>query len=147
MEQTANLVLSEFLLKTFNDILAVEEYEIKKGPFSNLSISEIHTIAAMGMYKPRTMSEVAADLDVTVGTLTAAINNLVKKGCVERERDEDDRRVVKIQLTKKGKLAYRFHEKFHLDMVKETISGLPDMENVLLDSLRKLYDHFIKIYK
>ncbi|ADY57307.1 transcriptional regulator, MarR family [Syntrophobotulus glycolicus DSM 8271] len=147
MEQTANLVLSEFLLKTFNDILAVEEYEIKKGPFSNLSISEIHTIAAMGMYKPRTMSEVAADLNVTVGTLTAAINNLVKKGCVERKRDEDDRRVVKIQLTKKGKLAYRIHEKFHLEMVKETTKGLPDRENILLDSLRKLYDHFIKTYK
>src|SRR3712207_8640353 len=80
------------------------------------------------MYKPRTMSEVAGDLGITVGTLTTAINNLVKKEYVERQKDEKDRRVVKIVLTKKGKLAYRVHEKFHSDMIKATIEGLTDEE-------------------
>ena len=43
----------------------------------------------------KTSSEVAKELSITVGTLTVAINNLVKKGYVERLRSEDDRRVVK----------------------------------------------------
>ncbi len=138
MERSFSNVLHELLVRTFNNILAVEEYEIKKGPINNLTISEIHTIEAIGMYRPRTMSQVAADLYITVGALTSTINNLVKKGYVIRERDDTDRRIVNIRLTKEGKIAYRIHEKFHLDMVKQTMKGLSEKENILVDSLQKL---------
>jgi len=132
-------VLNELLVELFKDILEIEQKALNEGRFSDLSITEIHTIEAIGMYKPRTMSEVANELDITVGTLTTAINNLVKKEYVERKRIEEDRRVVLIQLTKKGKLAYRVHEQFHLDMIKETIGGLTEQEeDVLISSLEKL---------
>ena len=99
------------------------------------------------MYKPRTMTEVACDLSITLGTLTAAINNLVKKGYVERKKSEADRRIVNIQLTKKGKLAYRVHEKFHTDMVKATIEGLKEEEEeILVKSLEKLNEFFKSKY-
>jgi len=89
------------------------------------------------------MSEVAASLGITIGTLSVAINNLVKKDYVERKRTDIDRRVVNIQLTKRGKLAYRIHEKFHSDMIKATIDGLTDEENVILvKSLAQLNDFF-----
>lgn len=143
MVRSVSSVLNELLVKTFNDILAVEEYELRKGPLANLSISEIHTIEMIGMYDFRTMSQVAADLNITMGALTSAINNLVKKGYVIRERDEKDRRIVKIGLTRRGKLAYRIHEKFHLDMVKKTLEGLAGKEKILVDSLRKL-NEFLK---
>nr|WP_272509093.1 MarR family transcriptional regulator [Clostridium ganghwense] len=116
----------------FNDLLIIEQTALQSGKLSDLSVTEIHTIENIGMYVPRTMSEVAADLGITVGTLTTAIHNLVKKGYVERKRDDKDRRVVKITLTKKGKLAYRVHEKFHSDMVKEAIEGLTQEEEELL---------------
>ncbi|NLI92300.1 MAG: MarR family transcriptional regulator [Peptococcaceae bacterium] len=138
MERSFNSELSELLVRTFNDILAVEEYEIKKGPLNNLTISEIHTIEAIGMYRPRTMSQVAADLGITVGALTSTINHLVQKGYVHRERDMADRRIVNIRLTKEGKIAFRIHEKFHLDMVRQVLKGLTEKENILIESLRKL---------
>ncbi|MGI6448833.1 MAG: MarR family winged helix-turn-helix transcriptional regulator, partial [Desulfitobacteriia bacterium] len=128
MERSVSSVLSELLVRTFNDILAVEEHEIRQGHFKNLSIAEIHTIEAIGMYQARTMSQVAADLGITVGALTASINNLVRKGYVSRERDEADRRFVNIRLTREGKLAFRIHEKFHLDMVKKALDGLAEKE-------------------
>ena len=132
-------VLNELLVELFKDILEIEQKALQEGRFNDLSITEIHTIEAIGMYKPRTMSEVANQLDITVGTLTTAINNLVKKEYVERKRIEEDRRVVLIQLTKKGKLAHRVHEQFHLDMIKATIEGLTDHEeDVLISSLEKL---------
>ena len=72
-----------------------------------------------------------------------AINNLVKKGYVERNRTDIDRRVVNIGLTKRGKLAYRIHEKFHSDMIKATIKGLTDEQNgILVKSLAQLNDFF-----
>lgn len=89
------------MVDIFNDILTIEETALKKGAFSDLSVKEMHTIEAIGMYQPRTMTEVAQDLKITVGTLTTAINRLVKKGYVERNRIEDDRRIVQVQLTKK----------------------------------------------
>lgn len=136
-------VLNELLVDTFNDILEIEQRALQSGVFSEISITEIHTIEAIGMYKPRTMTEVAGDLKITLGTLTTAINNLVKKGCVERTRSEADRRIVNIQLTKKGKLAYRVHQKFHTDMVKATIGGLTEEEErILIKSLEKLNEFF-----
>lgn len=136
-------IINELLVDLFNDILVIEQNAIKDGNFSDISITEVHTIEAIGMYSSRTMSEVAQQLDITVGTLTIAINNLVKKGYVERERSEIDRRVVLIQLTRKGKLVYRIHEKFHSDMIKATIAGLSDdEEQVLVDSLEKLSNFF-----
>ena len=147
MDKNIKTILNELLVSTFNEILTIEQTALKSGKLNDLSVTEIHTIEAIGMYKPRTMSEVAGDLGITVGTLTTAINNLVKKEYVERQKDENDRRVVKIVLTKKGKLAYRVHEKFHSDMIKATIEGLTDEEEVLLtDALGKLNDFFKNNY-
>ena len=146
MSKTIN-VLNELLVELFGDILIIEQNALKEGKFSDLSITEMHTIEAIGMYSERTMTEVAQDLDITVGTLTTAINNLVKKEYVDRKRDEVDRRVVKICLTRKGKLAYRVHEKFHADMIKETILGLEkEEEEILIKSLEKLNKFFKEKY-
>lgn len=143
MNKSIKDVVNELLVDIFNDILTIEQTALKSGKLNDLSVTEIHTIETMGMYIPRTMSEVAADLGITVGTLTTAINNLVKKGYVERKKDDKDRRVVKITLTKKGKLAYRVHEKFHSDMVKATIKGLSEEEEKLLAcALGKLNEFF-----
>ncbi|NLJ88020.1 MAG: MarR family transcriptional regulator [Epulopiscium sp.] len=141
-------VLNHLMVDIFNDILTIEETSLKKGMFSDLSVKEMHTIEAIGMYHPRTMSEVAQDLKITVGTLTTAINRLVKKGYVERNRIEDDRRIVQIQLTKKGKLAYRIHEKFHTDMIKAMLDGLEtEEEDILVKSLSQLSKYLKDKYK
>lgn len=142
-----NKILNELLVEIFNDILQIEEQTLKNGSLSDLSVTEIHTIEAIGMYTERTMSEVAQDLKITVGTLTTAINKLIKKEYVERKRIEEDRRVVLIHLTKKGKLAFRLHEKFHNDMIRATIDGLSDEEEiVLVASLERLNNFFKSKY-
>ncbi|ERI92188.1 transcriptional regulator, MarR family [Clostridiales bacterium oral taxon 876 str. F0540] len=140
-------VVNELLVDIFNDILVIEQRALSEGEFKDLSITEMHTVDAIGMYEARSMSEVASDLKITVGTLTTAINNLVKKGYVERKRIEEDRRVVLVQLTKRGKLAYRIHDKFHRDMVRATVEGLSEeQEQVLVGSLEKLNNFFKSKY-
>ena len=140
-------VLNELVVYIFNDILEIEQRALQAGSFNDISVTEIHTIQAIGMYKTRTMTEVSSDLNITLGTLTAAISNLVKKGYVERKRSESDRRIVNIALTKQGKLAYRVHEKFHTDMVKATIEGLTEEEEVILvKSLENLNEFFKSKY-
>lgn len=141
------IVINDLLVDTFNDILTIEQEALKSGALNDLSVTEIHTIQAIGMYELKNMSEIASDLSITVGTLTMAINNLVKKKYAERVRSEEDRRVVQVRLTKRGKVAYRLHEKFHKDMVNATVEGLsPDEEKVLISSLEKLNNFFKERY-
>ena len=141
-------VLNRLLVQLYGDILKIEEKSLQEGEFSDLSVTEIHIIEAIGINECRTMSEIAYDLSITVGTLTTAINKLIKKEYVERKRIEEDRRVVLISLTKKGKLAYRLHEKFHKDMVNTAIDGLSEeQEEVLIYSLTELNTFFRKKYE
>lgn len=123
MDKSTKLI-NELLVQLFNDVLQIEEQSLKNGVLSDLSITEIHTIESIGMYSERTMSEVAQKLKITVSTLTTAINKLIKKGYVERNRIETDRRVVLIKLTRKGKLAFRIHQRFHGEMINNAIEGL-----------------------
>ncbi|MDP4177551.1 MAG: MarR family transcriptional regulator [Bacillota bacterium] len=142
MENSINAI-NELLVGIFNDILEIEQNSLNAGMLNELSVTEIHTIDAIGVNSARTMSEVASDLNITIGTLTTAITNLVKKGYVDRKRTEEDRRLVLIQLSMKGKLAFRIHRKFHRDMVKETINGLSEIEEkVLVSALKKLSTFF-----
>ncbi len=93
--------INKLLVEVYDDIGKIEQESLKQGEFKDLSISEIHTIEAIGLYEEKTMSEVAARLEITTGTLTTAIDKLIKKGYVERNRSETDRRIVNIKLTKR----------------------------------------------
>lgn len=144
----ATMMINELLVQLFNDVLQIEEKSLKEGILSDISITEIHTLEAIGMYSERTMSEVAQKLKITVSTLTTAINKLINKGYVERKRIEEDRRVVLIKLTKRGKLAYRLHMRFHREMIGNAIEGLSlEEEEILLSSLNKINEFFKEKYK
>lgn len=139
--------INKMLVEVYDDVNHIEEYSIKQGAFSDLSITEIHTIEAVGLYSSKTMSEIAAELEITMGTLTTAVDKLIKKEYLERSRSSTDRRIVNVNLTKKGKLAYRIHEKFHLDMVKVIMDDFTAQEEeTLLKALGKLNRHLKDIY-
>ncbi|NMF04807.1 MarR family winged helix-turn-helix transcriptional regulator [Clostridium beijerinckii] len=147
MDKSTKLI-NELLVQLFNDVLQIEEQSLKNGVLSDLSITEIHTIESIGMYSERTMSEVAQKLKITVSTLTTAINKLIKKGYVERNRIETDRRVVLIKLTRKGKLAFRIHQRFHGEMINNAIEGLTlEEEEILISSLNKINNFFKEKYE
>ena len=132
--------INSYLVTIFNEILIIEEGALQSSTFKDISIKEMHTIEAIGMYGVHTTTEVSKKLSVTVGTLTVSVNNLVKKGYVERLRNDNDRRVVKLGLTKKGRLLYRLHDKFHRDMVKETLEGLKREDaEMLIKGLKNLH--------
>lgn len=124
--------VNELLLDIFDKILVTEEKALSKGYFKDLSVAEMHTLESIGLYHAQTMSETAAALGVTTGTLTVAIDRLVRKGYVTRQRDAYDRRVVRVTLTRQGKLAYRMHQKFHRLLVDRLMAPLNQPERGML---------------
>ncbi len=120
--------INKILERLFADVLDIEGKCLGIGEFSDLSITEMHIINNIGVDKERNMSNTAKDLRITSGTLTTAIDNLIKKGYVERRRSEHDRRVVMIKLTEKGVAAYKSHEDFHKDLVSSALMQLDENE-------------------
>lgn len=136
--------VNELLVRLFTNILDIEEKCLRVGDFYDLSISEMHVIDSIGMNKERTMSDTAKDLKVTSGTLTTAVDNLIKKGYVERRRSVEDRRVVKIKLTEKGVDAFKLHEDFHKDLVISALQELDSNEEEVLIKVLSNIDVFFK---
>ncbi|MGO4942955.1 fatty acid biosynthesis transcriptional regulator FabT [Ruoffia tabacinasalis] len=133
--------VNDYLVQIFNEVLLIEENSLRQSEFSDLTIKEMHTIEAIGLEGDLSSSQVAEKLSVTKGTLSVSIQNLVTKGYVERVRLEEDRRVVRLKLSKKGKLLFRLHRKFHLDMVRDTITGLDKEEaEMLIKGLGNLHN-------
>lgn len=140
-----NKALNELLVGLFKDINEIEEKAIRTGQYKNMTTNDMHVIEAIGISGAKNMSSVAKTLNVTTGTLTIAINSLVKKNYVERVRSEEDRRVVLISLTPKGKKAYYHHKKFHDDMIEEVVNHLDETEQKVLEkTLYTLTEYFKK---
>ena len=131
--------LNDALVKLFRDVMDLEEQVIITEEFQDITNNDVHVIQAIGTGEPKNMSMIAKELSVTVGTLTIAMNSLVKKGYVTRERGKEDRRVVYISLSEKGKHAYEHHKQFHHDMIEAILQDLtPDETESLVKALAKL---------
>lgn len=136
-------IFNEILVKLFRNIMDIEGNAIITEEFRDITNNDMHVIEAIGMDEKKNMSTVAKRLSVTIGTLTIAVNSLVKKGYVDRERSEQDRRVVYISLTPKGERAYKHHEEFHRQMILSMIDGLSEEETkVLAGALSNLNQFF-----
>ena len=135
--------LNEVLVHLFNHTMEIEEKSLISGSTKDISMNDMHIIHAIGIGEPRNMSSIAKLVGVTVGTLTIAMNNLVKKGYVTRTRSEKDRRVVLVSLDEKGIAAYKKHEEFHLKMIEAMRQGLDDEQcRILLRAMENLQNYF-----
>jgi DNA-binding MarR family transcriptional regulator len=139
--------VNTMLVQLFTNIMDWEERALITEEFRDITNNDMHIIDAIGIDQMKNMSAIAKKLHITVGTLTIAINNLLKKGYVERTRGQKDKRVVFISLSEKGKKAYRHHEKFHQDMVDGMLQCLDEEETQAvikgLESLCQFMNHTI----
>ncbi|HIR45436.1 MAG TPA: MarR family transcriptional regulator [Candidatus Ventrisoma faecale] len=135
--------LNEVLVRLFRDIMDIEQTAIINQEFKDITNNDMHVIEAIGIGAPKNMSSIAKELSVTVGTLTIAMNSLVKKGYVVRRRGDADRRVVYISLSDRGRSAYEHHARFHREMIQSVMEELePGELETLIRALTKLNDWF-----
>lgn len=138
--------LNEVIVDTYRSILRVEENILKRSDQTDLSISEIHMLEAVGKGEDRrrTISELAEVLNITLPSVTVAINKLMKKGYVEKVRGEEDGRIVYVSLTRQGRRIDSAHRYFHESMVRSIIRDMTESEmQALYKGVMKL-DAFLK---
>ncbi len=138
--------LNELLVDLFNYILLIEEKNLRDQGVK-LSMTEVHILEAIKKSESKMMSAVAKSLMVTQGTLTVSTSKLVKKGYVERVKDERDKRIVRLKLTDKANQVLEIHDNFHEEMIDKLLNELDLHKEVeLIQSLRNLMDFFKERY-
>ena len=68
----------------------------------NLTISQFGVLEAVYHLGPMQQNRLAKKILKSTGNMTLVINNLEKRGLVERQRDPADRRCIVVHLTKAG---------------------------------------------
>ena len=138
--------LNELLVDLFNYILLIEEKNLQDQGV-NLSMTEVHILEAIQKSESNMMSAIAKRLMVTQGTLTVSTSKLVKKGYVERVKDEKDKRIVRLTLTEKAESIIHIHDQFHEEMIEKLLNELElDKEEELIRSLKNLMKFFKEKY-
>ncbi|TKJ40182.1 hypothetical protein CEE35_10260, partial [Candidatus Aerophobetes bacterium Ae_b3b] len=86
----------------------------------DISLPEIFVLRELSSNEKPTMSELGRSISMDLSTLTRTVDKLVKKEFVARKRDPEDRRMVRVALTAKGRrIISRFEEarKKHIESI------------------------------
>ena len=137
--------LNELLITTYRDIIRIEERLTRDKSNDELSISEMHLIETIAKDKtPKTITYIAQEHALSLPSVTVAINKLVKKGYVEKLRDEKDARVVLVRITALGRKADVAHRYFHRRMLIHMTRDLAeDEKKAMLKGIKRM-DEYLK---
>lgn len=135
-------IINSLLVDLFNHILRIEQDTLRKSGVK-LSMTEVHVLEAIKLSQTKTMTDVANRLNVTLGTLTTSVNGLIKKKYVIKERNDQDRRVYNLSLTREALEVLRVHDNFHEEMIQALLDDLMvDEDEVLISSLENISNYF-----
>lgn len=101
-----------------------------------LSKQEANVIFSLGECGASIMRELAENLRLHVSTMTGIVDKLIEKDFVNRERSDEDRRVVRVSLTEKGQKAYREEAEKRQQISLTVLNPLDDSER----------EQFLKIF-
>ena len=140
-------VINNCLISTFNRLIRREEKSLEELCGAKVSVKEFHVIEAVknGVVTGKnTMGDVASALDITMGTLTAAIKTLEGKGLVVRNACINDKRSFRLEVTPLGEELNKLHVQYHEDLIDRVMKMLSAHDQkVLADTLEVLEKYFM----
>ena len=111
-----------------------------------VNMSQLKAMTAFSEDSLLSMGELCKMANIKMPSMTEAIDRFEKEGILDRIRDNEDRRVVKVKMTAKGK-------KMHKEVLKRRADELTKMFGVLttedrtklVDSLKNVSEILIKV--
>jgi len=115
------------------------EASVAADPNNELSRHEFLAIEVLGESGPSIMRSLAEKLHLAVNTVTTLVDNLERKHLVKRERDENDRRLVWVHLTREGERVAEFNLEERLRFCRSLLESLnEDEQEIYLVLMRKI---------
>jgi DNA-binding MarR family transcriptional regulator len=104
-----------------------------------LNEKELMIIAFVGENESVKMSDIADNLKAPLSTLTSIADKLVANKLLTRYNSDEDRRVVKVGLTDKGRESYKLFVTRKKAMARKVLSHFTEKEqNTLINHVDKL---------
>jgi len=111
------------------------------------SLQMWRVLAALRERDGRRMGDLSVMTSIEVSTLTRLVDQMEKKGLVERRRDTDDARVVALHVTTAGKRLTRRIVPIAERYEQVALKGFAPVEaQVLRAALRRLYANMDELY-
>lgn len=105
----------------------------------NLSVSQFGVLEALYHLGPLNPGTLGEKILKSSGNMTLVVDNLVKRGLVERRRDPNDRRCIAVHLTADGRGLIEAILPVHVARVVEVMSVLTPDEQVQLAKLSRKF--------
>ena len=91
--------------------------------------------------EPITMSELSSTLNVPMSTATRIVDGLVKNDMAERVHDSNDRRIVRVGMSKNGRELYEMGMAYNKQRIANLLKDFTAEEQAeLLRLMNKLFD-------
>jgi len=110
--------------------LVFSEQALIKTGAAHLNLSERKTISFVGRKPGCNMKQLATYLMAPTSTATSVVDNLVTKALVRRSRSELDRRVVCLELTKRGQRLFAVEEEKFRQLGRSLLEPLATKEQM-----------------
>jgi DNA-binding MarR family transcriptional regulator len=107
----------------------------------NLTLPQLDILVCLGRAEGLTLGAIGERLMVTGGSITGVMDRLEKSGFVYRDRDKDDRRIIRAKLTQKGILLHKDILPIFQKKWKEIVGILDHEEQRQLNRLLKKFSH------
>ncbi len=106
---------------------------------AELSKSETAILRLLAARGASTMSELTTELGIACSSATGIVDRLVQRGYAERTRPDDDRRTVKVALTRRGRNVNQSCQDDRLNLGRGMLEPLDPKERAqLLALFRKI---------
>jgi len=131
------------LNRNFNRTLRHEFHDLMQN--SGFTLPQFSVISILAKNGEQKVSDISEKMGLSDSTVSGILDRLEQKGIIERKRDKDDRRVVKIYLIKESQpICREFHrkrEKYFAGLLKmlseqeinDIIKGLEILSRVFYD--------------
>lgn len=110
----------------------------------NFSKTELLTLLLVERSGEVSMSQICDAMNMPMSTATGIVDRMVKKGVLQRERSESDRRLVVVQLAEQGKEVIEHYKQVVARYLHKIEAALTEEERQLLMKVFLKIVHILK---
>jgi len=138
--------LSDIFLRIVNRYNEIEKTPYSYGTDTLLHLSEVHTIETIGNNPNINITNLANLQGVTKGAISKRVQQLRKRGLVDKSISPATENEVIINLTDKGYLVYLAHQKYSEQLNKSIAKLYENLPNEIVDDLAQIGNDTEKLF-
>lgn len=143
MNQSELVKVFESLDRIYMKLEKRRKESLTEAAYNRLTVTEVHTLYAIGDDNPKTMKDISERLGIAPNTATVAVDRLVAKKLVTKQTSPEDRRVQLVQVTQDAITIMNSINSELFKDIEQLLSPLTDIEALLFKSLLEKIDNHL----